>query len=219
MTLNKKIYHLFTFLMICLIFASCQDNSNKIAQDPINPQEPMNTKPNTDSLYNPEIDTNKVIPDFSFINQDGQTITQKDYIGKYQIADFFFTSCESICPMMNKNLASVYEKFKGNPKVKFASFSIDPETDTKMVLKQYANSLKASAPQWNFLTGKKGHIYELATSGYYAKVEKDTSDPQGVVHSGGLILVSPLGHVLKIYDGLSQESTQKLISDLEEKLK
>jgi protein SCO1/2 len=115
------------------------------------------------------------IPDFSFVNQYGDTITQKDFEGKIYVADFFFTSCPTICPVMKSQMLRIFERFEGNSGVAILSHSIDPYHDSVEVLKDYAEALGLkNADQWNFVTGDQDKIYEMGEKFYMVTTAEDT---------------------------------------------
>jgi protein SCO1/2 len=139
--------------------------------------------------------------------------------GKIYVADFFFTSCPTICPIMKKEMIRVYEKFKGNNQVVILSHTIDPDYDTLALLRDYASRLGSDGKQWMFLRGDRKPVYELAEKGYYASAMVDSTEPGGFIHSGGFILVDKLQRVRGIYDGTSTNDVDKLMSDMELLLK
>lgn len=159
------------------------------------------------------------IPAFSLINQDGLPVTNNTVANKIYIADFFFTSCPTICPVMKKEMIRVYERFKGNNEVMILSHTIDPDYDTLAVLKDYGERLGADGKQWMFLTGARSYIYDLAEKGYYASAKADSTEPGGFVHSGGFILVDKKQRVRGIYDGTSAEDVNRLMDDMDLLLK
>jgi protein SCO1 len=154
------------------------------------------------------------VPYFSFINQNGDSLTQKELNGKIYVADFFFISCPTICPIMKKEMIRVFEAYKGDAQVMLLSHTIDPEHDTIALLKQYANDLGSDGKQWQFLTGAREQIYEMAEKGYYATALPDSTAPGGFVHSGGFILVDKLARVRGIYDGTDPKQVSLLIDDI-----
>lgn len=137
----------------------------------------------------------KKVPSFEFIDQNGDTISNKDYKGKVYIAEFFFTTCPSICPIMNRNLVLVQNKFKNNPDFGIASFTIDPAHDTPEVLKEYAKSHGIVHPNWHLLTGDREEIYRLANSGFNIYAGKDSTTAGGFAHSGYFALVDKEGYI------------------------
>lgn len=137
----------------------------------------------------------KKIPPFSFVNQKGDTISNKDYYGKVYIAEFFFTTCPTICPIMNDNLVKVQNEFSDRSDFGIASFTIDPQHDTPSVLSEYAELHGVDHPNWHLLTGEREEIFELANSGFnlYAGQEADAAG--GFAHSGYFALVDQEGYV------------------------
>ncbi len=154
------------------------------------------------------------IPAFAFVNQYGDTVTQKDLDGKIYISDFFFTSCPTICPVMKKQMIKVYEEIKGNPEVMILSHSIDPAHDTPEVLNEYAKDLGVTGKQWQFVTGPKEKIYEIGQGSYMVTANEDSLAEGGYIHSGAFILVDKQKRVRGMYDGTTEDGTQKLIQDL-----
>lgn len=136
----------------------------------------------------------KKVPNFSFTNQDGETITQNDYKGKVYVVEFFFTTCPTICPRMNENLVGIQNVFKGNNDFGIASFSITPELDTPEILKEYADRYGITNPNWNLMTGAEEDIYDLANTGFNIYVAK-VDDEVGFEHSGDFALIDKNGFV------------------------
>lgn len=162
----------------------------------------------TDTLYHQ-------IPPFRLLNQDSVWVTEKDMAGKIYVADFFFTSCPTICPKMKTQLLRIYERYAENDAVRILSHSIDPVFDTPNVLKQYANRLHISAPRWNLLTSDKKTIYALGQKQYMVAAQEDKNEAGGFVHSGAFILVDKNRHVRGIYDGTKENEVSHLIEDME----
>jgi len=164
------------------------------------------------------------VPDFSFTNQNGETITNQDYKGKVYVAEFFFTTCPSICPIMNRNMVTIQNEFYGNPNLGIASFSINPEFDTPEILKDYAESYKITNPNWHLLTGDKTEIYKLANTGFNLYVGEAPEVEGGFEHSGFFALIDQEGNIrsrfdkngnpLIYYDGLEAEGIQMLKEDI-----
>lgn len=160
------------------------------------------------------------IADFAFVNQMGDTISNADVAGKIYVADFFFTSCPTICPIMKKEMLRVYEEFGGNPDFKILSHSIDPTFDTQTVLKDYAEKLGvADASTWNFLTGDQEKIFEIGQTSYLTTAMADQLEPGGFLHSGAFLLVDWEGRIRGVYDGTKSEQVDRLISDIPKLLK
>lgn len=151
---------------------------------------------NSDELSYVELyGENKKVPDFQFVNQNGDTISNKDYLGKVYVIEFFFTTCPSICPIMNKNLVGVEKELGENKDFGIVSISIDPQHDTPEVLKQYAENYGIDNPNWNFLTGDKEEIYKLANKGFGIFANTDETVPGGFAHSGMFALIDREGYV------------------------
>lgn len=176
----------------------------------------------TPSMVNPElVDTtvqyvaNKhFISDFSFINQNGETITQKDYEGKIYVADFFFTTCKTICPMMSDNMSWLQQQIKNNPKVMLLSHSVTPEIDSVPVLKQYAIQKGAIDGKWNLVTGNKKDIYYIARKSYLAVKTGKPEELYDMVHTENFVLVDDKRRVRGFYDGTKREEVEKLLEDI-----
>lgn len=159
------------------------------------------------------------IPAFSFTNQDNQQITEKNYEGKVYIADFFFTTCPSICPKMTNTLTMVQEKLKDEPNFAILSHSIDPEYDTPEILKSYSEKNHANNKVWNFVTGDRDEIYDICENYYMAYAKKDSLAEGGYVHSGFLILVDKHKFVRAAYDGTRPEVADSIAADVKLLLK
>jgi protein SCO1 len=159
------------------------------------------------------------IPPFRFINQDNREITEKDYEGKVYIADFFFTTCPSICPKMTNTLSLVQEKLKGESNFAILSHSIDPEFDQPSILKSYSEKNNADNNIWNFVTGDRDSIYDICENYYMAYAKKDSLAEGGYVHSGFLILVDKHKYVRAAYDGTRPELADSIAADVKLLLK
>ena len=154
------------------------------------------------------------IPDFAFVNQDSQQVTQETVKGKIYVTDFFFTSCPSICPKMKSQMLRVYEEYKNNPDVVLLSHSIDPQHDTVAVLKDYADRLGVQSDTWHFLTGEKDSIYDIATK-YLVAVQDDGDAAEGgFTHGGHFILVDEQRRIRGVYDGTKEASVDQLLQDI-----
>ncbi len=165
----------------------------------------------TDTLYHS-------IPDFRLLNQDSILIDNHVFDNGVYIANFFFTHCPSICPIMQRNLLKVYEKYKGDERVRFLSHSIDFRHDSPAVLKVYAEKLGVTNDQWQFVTGSKAEIYNLSDS-YMVYTKEDSDAPGGYDHSGHFLLVDQDKHIRGAYDGTDDMQLQLLFDDLEILLK
>lgn len=154
------------------------------------------------------------IADFSFVNQNGKTITQKDYDGKVYVADFFFTTCGSICPKMTTNLAVVQKAIINNPKVMLLSHTVFPETDSVPVLKAYAIKHGVIDSKWNLVTGDKKAIYTMARKSYLAVKLGRPEQLYDMVHTENFVLVDTKRRVRGFYDGTKKEDMKRLIEDI-----
>jgi protein SCO1/2 len=154
------------------------------------------------------------IADFSFVNQNGKTITQKDYEGKVFVADFFFTTCGSICPKMTTNLAEVQKAILNNPKVMLLSHTVFPETDSVPVLKAYALKHGVIDSKWNLVTGDKKEIYTMARKSYLAVKLGKPEQLYDMVHTENFVLVDTKKRVRGFYDGTKKEDMKRLIEDI-----
>lgn len=162
---------------------------------------------NGDTVYH-------TIQPFRFVDQDSTVITRENVDGKVYVADFFFTSCRTICPVMKTQMLRVYEQFKDDPQIIILSHTIDPEYDTVGLLKDYAERLGVSANTWHFLTGNKDSIYTIAEKSYFATAMEDSSEPDGFIHSGAFILVDGKQRIRGMYDGTKENDVDRLIKDI-----
>jgi protein SCO1/2 len=156
----------------------------------------------------------QTIPDFKFLNQDSVYITNNTFKDKIYIADFFFTSCSSICPVMHRNLKTIFEKFKDNPEVSFLSHSIDYKYDTPSVLKKYAEKLGVYGSKWQFAYGTKQDIYTIAEKSYLVAVIEDSKEKEGYVHQGWLVLIDKNKRIRGAYDGTNAAAIAQLMKDI-----
>lgn len=154
------------------------------------------------------------IADFSFTNQNGKTITQKDYEGKIYVADFFFTTCGSICPKMTANLEEVQKAIAQNPKVMLLSHTVTPEIDSVPVLKAYAIKHHVDDAKWNLVTGDKKDIYTMARQSYLAVKLGKPDEMYDMVHTENFVLVDTKRRVRGFYDGTNPEEIKRLIADI-----
>ncbi len=154
------------------------------------------------------------IADFAFTNQNGKTITQKDYEGKIYVADFFFTTCQTICPRMTSNMAEIQKAFLNNPKVMLLSHSVLPDIDSVPVLKKYALEKGVVDAKWNLVTGDKKEIYGIARKSYLAVKTGSPAELYDMVHTENFILVDAKRRVRGFYDGTKTEDIDRLIEDV-----
>lgn len=158
------------------------------------------------------------IPKFSFTNQDGKNVSHHDYKNKVFVAEFFFTECPGICPIMSSQMArlqALTEKESLSEKVSFISYSVKPQNDTPEVLKAYGDKLGADYGNWNFVTGKPEDIYDLAENGFMLSAFPSDTAEGGVFHTDKLTLIDRGMHIRGYYDGTSTKSVDQLFLDLQ----
>ena len=154
------------------------------------------------------------IADFSLTNQNGETITQEDYENKIYVADFFFTTCQTICPIMTDHMVKIQERTKNDPEVLLLSHSVTPEVDTVAQLKKYALEKGVNDKKWNLVTGDKKQIYNLARKSYLAA--KDTPyNEYDLIHTENFVLVDKERRIRGFYDGTDPEAIEKLMNDIQ----
>ena len=158
---------------------------------------------------------------FSFINQNGNEVTEKQIAGKVVAAQFFFTTCKGICPRMNNNMRTIYDEFKDEPGFLILSHTSDPETDSAGRLKRYADSMQVNTGKWMFLTGRKDSLYDMARHSY--KIDDPANNLQSIkddfLHSQFIALVNKKGDVVKIYDGLKKSEMKEMAGEIKKLLK
>ncbi|UMB59315.1 SCO family protein [Lutibacter sp. A80] len=157
---------------------------------------------------------NHKVLDFKLINQNGDTITQEDYKDKIYVADFFFTRCMTICPVMTNNIAKLQEVFINDDDIKFLSHSVTPVMDSVPVLKEYAIKKGVIDGKWNITTGPKKHIYDLARKSYFAVLDEGDGGLQDFIHTENFILVDKKRQIRGFYDGTDNDDIQRLIEDI-----
>ncbi|VAW26798.1 Cytochrome oxidase biogenesis protein Sco1/SenC/PrrC, thiol-disulfide reductase involved in Cu(I) insertion into CoxII Cu(A) center [hydrothermal vent metagenome] len=158
---------------------------------------------------------NHKVADFKLINQNGDTITQEDYKDKIYVADFFFTRCQTICPIMTNNMEKLQEVFKNDNDIKFLSLSVTPEMDSIPILREYADRKGVIDAKWNITTGNKKHIYELARKSYFAVLDEGDGGVQDFIHTENFILVDKKKQIRGFYDGTDSNDIQRLITDIQ----
>ncbi len=191
-------------LPILVLFFSCQYSSKTL---PILGERDF---VDGDTVYH-------TIPDFSFINQDSQIVTNATFEGKAYVADFFFISCPTICPKLTKSMLMLHDHFQNDDRLSLLAHSIDPKRDTVGALKNYAYNLGVSAPKWHFVTGEKDIIYAIADD-YFSIAMEDPEAPGGFDHSGRLILVDKNRHIRSYCDGTDEKDVIRFIKDIEKLL-
>ena len=155
------------------------------------------------------------IGDFHLINQNGDSISKSDFEGKIYIADFFFTRCQTICPIMAINMSELQEYYKDDDDLKFLSHSVTPDIDSVSVLRTYADKNNAIDGKWEITTGKKTHIYELARKSYFAVLDEGDGGEQDFIHTEQFVLVDKLKQIRGFYDGTDAREIERIIKDIE----
>ena len=196
------------FVFLSLLFSCDQSKKLPIMGPRSYEVRVENGREITDTIYT-------TIPDFDFVNQDGESFTKKDLMGKIYVADFFFTTCPSICPIMKTQMLRIHEKYKDNPKVHIVSHSIDPSHDTVEVLRDYADRLEVDTKSWTFLHGEMDDIFRIAQEGYLVSAKEDSLAPGGLLHSGAFILVDPEKRIRGYYDGTKEQDVNQLMEDMD----
>lgn len=154
------------------------------------------------------------VADFSLVNQNGDTITQRDYRGHIYIADFFFTTCLTICPIMTDNMVYLQDQLRDEAEVLLLSHSVTPEIDSVPRLKAYAREKGVLDEKWNLVTGDKKQIYELARKSYMAVKTDGDGGPFDMIHTENFILVDKESRIRGTYDGTSRSDMERLLADL-----
>lgn len=207
--MNKIISSIAICLLSVALISSCKQDKKL----PIYGERHAEVK--KDAAGVEKIDTvYQTIPNWAFLNQDSTLITNKVTDGKVYVADFFFTSCTTICPTMHRNLMTVYNDFKTNPDVMFLSHTIDFKYDKPSVLKKYAQKLGVDGAKWQFVYGSKDSVYTLAEKSYLVAVGEDSTAKDGYIHQGYLVLVDKDKRIRGAYDGTKQDQVEQLKKDI-----
>ncbi|WP_420385167.1 SCO family protein [Roseivirga sp.] len=197
-----------TLIVTIGFFQGCSSSTNQ--KLPIMGQpEYKEVNGKVDTIYH-------TIPDFSFVDQDSMVVTPATVEGKIYVADFFFGTCPTICPIMKQQMLRVYSAFKDNDEFAILSHTIDPEHDTVAYLKDYSERLGIMDNNtWHFLTGDKDKIYEIGSSdGYLVPVGESPDAPGGYIHSGAFILIDKERRIRGLYDGTDPKQVTALINDI-----
>jgi protein SCO1/2 len=154
------------------------------------------------------------IADFKFVDQDSTEITNTTFENKIYVADFFFTSCRTICPIMKTQMLRVYDSIQNDPDVFLLSHTIDPEYDTVGLLHDFADRLGVESNKWHFVTGDKEGIYKIAQTSYFATAMEDNAEPDGFIHSGAFLLIDKHKRIRGKYDGTKEADVNRLLADI-----
>ncbi|HTH82144.1 MAG TPA: SCO family protein [Mucilaginibacter sp.] len=200
--------NLLNAVVIIALFSACKFNQQKtlpIYGNRSTATKTINGQTEVDTVY-------QTIPPFKFINQYGDSVSNKNVSNSIYVADFFFTTCPSICPIMQRNMLTVYDAFKADPNFNILSYTIDPKHDSVNVLKKYADKLGVTGKSWLFLQGKKEETYQLATNYLVSKPQEDAK--QQYIHDGLFILVDKQQRIRGSYDGTDPKQVNQLIEDI-----
>lgn len=202
---NRKAIVIYSVLIIvvALLAASCS-GGNKEKPLPIYGERDI---VGSDTIYH-------TIADFSFVDQDSAVVTHKTFENKIYVADFFFTSCRTICPKMKTQMLRVYDSIENDPDILLISHTIDPEYDTVGLLHDFADRLGVKSDKWHFVTGDKEQIYNLAQTSYFATAMEDKSEPDGFIHSGAFLLIDKHRRIRGKYDGTEEKEVNRLLKDI-----
>ncbi|TYB78850.1 SCO family protein [Bizionia myxarmorum] len=154
------------------------------------------------------------IADFSLTNQNGKTITQEDYKNKIYVADFFFTTCQTICPIMTDHMVYIQKELEDEPEILLLSHTVTPEIDSVAQLKKYALEKGVDDSRWNLVTGDRKQIYDLARKSYLAVKDVGSADPYDMIHTENFMLIDKKSQIRGFYDGTKLEDIERLISDI-----
>jgi len=207
----KKFFILFfviSLVVLFLFYKALQPKKNLSIYAPSDVNSEL-----VDSLVE-HVQNNHKIQDWAFTNQNGKIITQNDYKGKIYVADFFFTTCTTICPMMSDNMVWLQENTKNYPDVMLLSHTVMPDIDTPEVLKKYAIQKNIDDKKWNLVTGTKKDIYYLARKSYLAVKTGNPSEMYDMVHTENFILVDKKQRIRGFYDGTDKKEMKKLLDDI-----
>jgi protein SCO1 len=154
------------------------------------------------------------IAPFAFVDQDSSLVTNETFKKKIYVADFFFTSCRTICPKMKTQMLRIYDSIQNDPEVLILSHTIDPKHDTVALLHDFADRLGVKTDKWHFVTGNKDSIYNIAQTSYFATAMEDKSEPDGFIHSGAFLLIDKEQRIRGKYDGTKEDDVNRLLADI-----
>ncbi|MFM8849777.1 MAG: SCO family protein [Cytophagales bacterium] len=214
----RIVFFVNSIFVLTFFFTSCSDTREKSTLPYYNTPEFTPT-----FIYSAEEAARKInhtIGSFSFTNQNGMSVTEKEIEGKIHVANFIFTSCGNICPVMTKQMKLVQEKFRNNDEVIILSYSVTPWIDDVNRLKAYAEENDITSPNWHLLTGRKSEIYHLARQSYFAEEDIGfTKDSTEFLHTEHVLLVDQSKRIRGIYNGMLQLEIKQLIQDITELLR
>lgn len=207
---SKKAIALILFLAITLSVFSIYN----LFKDVLYVYNPADVNPEFVDVSIRNVTKNHMVSDFELINQNGEIITQNHYKNKIYVADFFFTRCPTICPVMTNNMKKIQNEFLNNDNVMLLSLSVTPQIDSVSTLREYANNKGVIDTKWNITTGDKKHIYELARKSYFAVTDEGDGGLQDFIHTSNFILVDKEKRIRGVYDGLNHKEIIRLINDI-----
>jgi len=193
---------LFLVALTLTLFSSCKPKERPL---PIFGERDFNGK---DTVYH-------TIAPFAFRDQDSTLITNATFKDKIYVADFFFTTCRTICPIMKTQMKRVYDATAKDPDVLILSHTIDPNYDDVDRLHNYARMLEVSSDRWHFVTGVQDSIYKIAQTSYFATAKEEKSEPDGFIHSGAFLLIDKHQRIRGKYDGTRELDVDRLLKDIE----
>ena len=192
----------FALLTGCVLLVSCAKK-----QEPPLPIFGEREVEGKDTVYH-------TIADFKFVDQDSATVTNDTFKDKIYVADFFFTSCRTICPIMKTQMLRVYDSIQHDPQVRLLSHTIDPKYDTVGLLHDYADRLGVKSDIWHFVTGSQEDIYKIAQTSYFATALEDKGEVDGFIHSGAFLLIDKERRIRGKYDGTKEDDVNRLMGDI-----
>jgi protein SCO1 len=212
----KRLFFIFCLLVVCVTFSYLILQKTQVKKLPV--LNPIDLKK---EMVDPEllrIGQGHKIGNFKFENQFKEMISEEEIEGKVFVAEYFFTTCQSICPLMNKQMMRVQEKFKGNNKLKILSLTVDPDIDSAEQLLLYSKNLNATRGQWHFLTGKKQDLYNLARKSFFllkpAEAQNLGDAGSDFIHTNNFVLVDQKKRIRGYYDGTNEKEISNLMVDI-----
>jgi protein SCO1/2 len=190
------------FFIFCLVLSAC--SVKKEDKLPILGEREL---VGTDTVYH-------TIANFKFVNQDSAIVTNETFKNKIYVADFFFTSCRTICPIMKTQMLRVYDSIQNDNDVLLLSHTIDPSYDTVALLHDFAERLGVKSEKWHFVTGVQDSIYKIAQTSYFATAFQDKTEPDGFIHNGAFLLIDKERRIRGKYDGTKDDDVNRLLVDI-----
>ena len=211
-TLNRS------FLLLIVIIISCKNKEKEEFSSRVGTLPYYNDAsftPKWIGSKNDELSSFHKIPNFELINQNGEKVTQKTFENKIYITDFFFTTCQTICPIMTDHMVEIQKEIIDDPDVMLLSHSVTPEIDNVAQLKRYAEKKGVNAKKWNLVTGDKKEIYKLARKSYLAVKDNGDGGPFDMVHTENFMLIDKKRQIRGFYDGTNAEDIDRLLEDIQ----